>query len=104
MRFIYTLSLRVELLVKQDAATGIVDVAEIMTNLYPNPVTDLLTFDMEGSFLYTVYDASGRTVMRGHLSANDNTLSVSNLESGIYYVRFNEEKTGKTTVAKFVKR
>ena len=104
VRFIYTLSLRVELLVKQDAATGIVDVAEIMTNLYPNPVTDLLTFDMEGSFLYTVYDASGRTVMRGHLSANDNTLSVSNLESGIYYVRFNEEKTGKTTVAKFVKR
>ncbi|MBR0077328.1 MAG: M6 family metalloprotease domain-containing protein [Bacteroidales bacterium] len=104
VRFRHSLNLYVELLVTQQAGTGIVEIGEVSANLYPNPVADVLTVDLEGSFLYTVYDASGRMVMQGHLSANDNALSVSNLESGIYYIRLSEEQTGKTTVAKFVKR
>jgi len=104
LRFRCTMSLYTELLVTQQAGTGIMEMEEVSANLYPNPVADVLTLDLGGSFLYTVYDASGRMVMRGQLSANDNVLSVSNLESGIYYIRFNEEQTGKTTVAKFVKR
>ena len=77
---------------------------ETETNLYPNPVSDVLTLDLEGSFRYTVYDVSGRAVMQGVLSASDHTLSVANLESGVYYIRLTEELTGRMMSKKIVKR
>jgi hypothetical protein len=102
--FIHTASIVSSLNVTQQAGTGVLEVTETETNLYPNPVSDVLTLDLEGSFRYTVYDVSGRAVMQGVLSASDHTLSVANLESGVYYIRLTEELTGRMMSKKIVKR
>lgn len=104
VRFRYTMNFSAELLVVQQPATGIVELEEVSMLLYPNPVNDLLTVDMEGASQYTVYDAAGRAVLRGELSDATNTISFFNLEKGVYFVRFADKKTGKVSVAKVVKR
>jgi M6 family metalloprotease-like protein len=104
VKFVHTTSANANLMVTQEAGTGVLEVTEIETNLYPNPVSDMLTLDLEGAFRYTVYDVSGRAVMQGILSASDHTLSVANLEAGVYYIRLTEELTGRTSAKKIVKR
>lgn len=104
VKFVHTLAANAELLVTQEAGTGVLDVSEIEANIYPNPVTDRITLELDGTFHFTVYDAAGRAVMRGTLSQNDNTLSVSNLESGVYYIHLKDEQTGKMMAKKIVKR
>ena len=102
--FIHTASITTTLSVTQEAGTGVLEVTEIETNLYPNPVSDVLTLDLDGTFLYTIYDGTGRAVMHGSLSKDENTLSLGHLESGAYYIRLNDERTGRMMVKKFVKR
>ena len=104
VRFIYTLSIRVEMLVKQDAGTGIVDVAEVTRQVYPNPVSELLTLDITGARRYTVYDAAGRAVMNGTVDSNDNTVSFATVESGIYFIHLVKEDGTTDFVAKVFKK
>lgn len=104
VRFRYTLNFGEELIVTQQPATGIVEVNEVSTLLYPNPVNNLLTVDMEDASQYTVYDAAGRSVLCGELSDATNTISFASVEKGVYFVRFSDKKTGKVSVAKVVKR
>ena len=104
VKFTYTLQIREEVLVTQEASTGIVELAEVSMLLYPNPVNDQLTVNVEGARQYTVYDATGRSILRGNLSDSQNTISFAGFENGIYFVRFRDIQTGKTAVAKVVKR
>ena len=104
VRFIYTLSIRVEMLVKQDAGTGIVDVAEVTRQVYPNPVSELLTLDITGARRYTVYDVAGRAVMNGTVDSNDNTVSFATVESGIYFIHLVKEDGTTDFVAKVFKK
>ena len=104
IRFRYTLNFSAELLVVQQTSTGIVEIAEVTMLLYPNPVNDLLTVDVTGESQYTVYDATGRSVLRGSLTAMENTIPMSGLENGVYFVRFCDSKSGKVSVAKVVKQ
>ena len=104
VRFRYTLNFSAELLVTQQPVTGIVEISEVSMLLYPNPVNDLLTVAWDGTCQYTVYDATGRAAFSGNLSDGENTISVSGLENGIYFIRFCDKMTGKVAVAKVVKQ
>jgi hypothetical protein len=65
--------------------------------IYPNPTTGILTIEgAEG--IATVYDIYGRMV----LTANSNTLDISNTADGIYFVRVTD-KQGKVYLGKVVK-
>ena len=65
--------------------------------LYPNPTTGILTIEgAEG--IASVYNIYGRLV----LTANTNTLDISNAAMGIYFVRVVDEQ-GKIYVGKVVK-
>ena len=103
VRFRYTLNFVEELLVTQECGSGIVEVAEVSMTLYPNPVNDLLTVETTGESQYTVYDAAGRPVLHGSLSSEQNAISMSRLESGVYFVRITDVKTGKVAAVKVVK-
>ena len=103
VRFFHTTSVQTELMVTQQAGTGVLEVSEIVTNLYPNPVADRLVLDIAADSRYVVYDAAGRVVMSGGLTVQENTLSFAGLASGIYYLRLSDVRTGKATVAKIVK-
>ncbi len=73
-----------------------------MIEVFPNPVKDFLTIDMEGQSFkeYNVYNISGQKV-QSDSSINKNQINVSNLQQGVYFLEFATDK-GKT-VLKFVK-
>ncbi|MFB0926201.1 MAG: T9SS type A sorting domain-containing protein [Vicingaceae bacterium] len=63
---------------------------------YPNPVLNVLNFDLEENMKYKfiLSDINGRDIKQGQL---DNELDVSNLNSGIYFLKIS---TGERFVIK----
>jgi hypothetical protein len=63
---------------------------------YPNPVLNILNFDLEENMKYKfiLSDINGRDIKQGQL---DNELDVSNLNSGIYFLKIS---TGERFVIK----
>ncbi len=70
---------------------GVVDHSHTMTmgKAYPNPASSLVHFDysFDGSLSAVVYNLLGQEVLRQDLNANNGqmTLSVSDLQEGIYF-------------------
>lgn len=58
--------------------------------VYPNPAKDFVTVDnFTGKQLrYQVFDIGGREVISGVAKAKTNTLDVRNLDSGIYFLKY----------------
>ena len=71
-------------------------------NLYPNPVENILNVSMidNRKATYRIYSMIGQEVKSGNL--NQNEISVSNLESGLYIFEVNDGE--KTITKKFVKK
>ena len=72
-------------------------------SIYPNPVEDQLqiktTADITNK-IATVFDINGRRVLSEKLESN--TLNVSNLSGGVYFLRL--ESFGKVMTRKFIKK
>mgnify|MGYP003310329779 CR=1 FL=1 len=62
--------------------TGINTVSDASISVYPNPTSDLLTITAEGLKEVNILDVNGRVVM----TANTNTVDMSNLSNGVYFV------------------
>ncbi len=71
---------------------GMIGIDEIIAEdvtIYPNPTSEVVWVSSNSSFPvegYVVYDLSGRKVMHGFFNNSIKELSISNLESGIYYL------------------
>lgn len=63
---------------------GIAEVNDINVSLYPNPTTGKLNVNAEGAQEINVLDINGRVVMTAN---NTNTIDLSNLSNGCYFVR-----------------
>ena len=63
---------------------SISEVENANVSLYPNPVTNILNIDAQGIQEVNVMDINGRTVMN---MQNTNTIDMTNLASGVYFVR-----------------
>ncbi|WP_240514915.1 MULTISPECIES: RICIN domain-containing protein [unclassified Flavobacterium] len=76
-------------------------VEEVVFNVYPNPVSETLFFtkDVSGGNV-KIIDSQGSVV--SSQKSNDNSLNVSNLRQGIYFVVF--EKDGQKTIKRFIKK
>jgi hypothetical protein len=71
--------------------------------IFPNPVVDILTIEASENLINkiaTVFDINGKRVFNEKLSSN--TLNLSVLESGIYFLRI--ESRGKIMKRKFIKK
>jgi len=72
--------------------------------VYPNPANNELYFsnpsNLEVSNI-SINDVSGKLVVSLNSNLNTNTIDVSNLQSGVYFVKFTTEN--KTLVKKFIK-
>ena len=68
-------------------------------SLYPNPTSDFLNFSGKVSSVQ-IFDASGRTVSSSKVS--NNQVNVTNLEKGVYIVKFETENGTQTE--KFIKK
>jgi hypothetical protein len=69
---------------------GIVDESIQSISVYPNPAKDILTINgIEGTEIQ-LFDANGKSIKKLPFS---NSLSTSELTSGVYYLEINQDKT-----------
>ena len=71
-----------------NAFVGVSEVSHnVHMNVYPNPATDRLNVTLSKNAEIVVYNVTGQQVMNmeGHVGAN--TINISNLNSGIYFVK-----------------
>jgi hypothetical protein len=73
--------------------------------LYPNPTKDFITIKSSVSFLkcmITIYDITGRIVLKKELLQSETQIDVSRLASGIYYLKLSSDKI--IGCSKFIKQ
>ncbi|MDX2001486.1 MAG: T9SS type A sorting domain-containing protein [Chitinophagales bacterium] len=88
--------------VDKDASVGIQDLTAENLNVYPNPVVNVLNIDQVQDMTdatVAIYNINGQLV--GNSTAA-NTIDVSNLSQGVYYVKV--YNTERSLTAKFVKQ
>ncbi len=56
-------------------------------NLYPNPANTVVTVMAEGMRCVTIYDATGREVLRRNVNNDTESFDVTGLENGVYFFR-----------------
>ena len=71
------------------APLGISDQETVSINFYPNPVRDILNFDMQGleSATVTILDNFGREVWKGDINRNVTSCNISALSQGVFFVK-----------------
>lgn len=72
-------------------------------SIFPNPTNDILNFnlnDVSTVSAISIIDVSGK-VITPRFDLNSKTIDVTNLQSGVYFVRFESE--GKSLTKKFIK-
>jgi hypothetical protein len=86
---------------KVEVVTDIEDTPEsklINLSIYPNPVNDELFINTDfqsNLFNYSIFDSFGRMISNGTLS--ESSIDVSNLNSGMYFIRISSSTKTSTT-------
>ena len=76
---------------------GLEDVGESQFLFFPNPVNDVLTINAQVSIdSITVYNMLGQTVITSTPNTNDNTVDMSALQTGAYFVQVSINNTLNT--------
>jgi hypothetical protein len=73
--------------------------AKPRVNVYPNPVNnEKLNFELSENIYenYSIHDITGKTVQRGLVESTRQTIDVSEINKGIFFIRFTGE-TGSVT-------
>ena len=88
-------------LVLEDAGfSGIEELSEFQDcKLIPNPAhsnTKLYTLNNHGQE-YRIYDLSGKQVLLGNVASSSQTIDVSTLSRGVYYVRITSTNNSQST-------
>lgn len=62
---------------------------ELGFNIYPNPIENILFIDNNQlkNTVITILDVNGRILMENNFKAQNNKINISNLESGVYFMR-----------------
>ncbi|GAA0875222.1 hypothetical protein GCM10009118_16310 [Wandonia haliotis] len=81
-----------------EAVLGMTEEQLNAISIYPNPASDVLTVNGAEGANVTVTDAQGKTVYSSTMSNTVETINVENLESGIYFINFEGNKTMKFIV------
>ena len=80
-----------------------IEIAENNFNIYPNPVNDRLYIETQTQTLaIEIYDVYGRQQELSAISGQQSVVDVTNLNSGIYFVKVVTENV--ETVRRFVKK
>ncbi|MFA7081359.1 MAG: T9SS type A sorting domain-containing protein [Bacteroidales bacterium] len=89
-------------LVTLETLIGLNDIVTPTFGVYPNPAIDFVTIsDANGSEIRIV-DMLGRTLVSKVSTSNTETVSLNNLQSGMYMIQI--IKDGKASTQKLIKR
>lgn len=72
-------------------------------SVFPNPFTETLWItgkDLKDGTAYTIVDQTGRIIQSGYLSGSSTHVPVSELSSGLYYIKLGHERLHITKVIK----
>ncbi len=87
-------------------STGISKETSIAINVYPNPTTEILNFNLtekQGIAKYTISDLSGRVISENNIDlSSNNSIDVQELNNGYYIL--NIETADKKYHQKFIKK
>jgi len=83
--------------------TGIGGRQKHVVEIYPNPVTEIITINGElGRFIhYKIYNITGKKILTGIIS--DNMILVNNLSSGLYFIELYNSPNMLLSRQKFLK-
>ncbi|MBX7142197.1 MAG: T9SS type A sorting domain-containing protein [Chitinophagales bacterium] len=91
-----------------DSATGIYSFQKSQLILFPNPVQNLLTIDLDNqttNAIIGVFDLQRRNILLPSTIINNKAqLNTESLPNGFYTLQVTDKYSGKTSVAKFVKQ
>lgn len=81
--------------------TGIGNASEGTVNVYPNPAKDVVVINISNDQFntaeLTIIDTKGNVVMETMVKDSETSLNISNLETGIYFVKINADQFNKIT-------
>ena len=80
-------------------ATSVTDIDNnIAFNVYPNPATDIITFETYGknNFTYKIVNITGAVVMQGVIDENKKQLDISQIPSGVYMISVGDNTATET--------
>ena len=60
--------------------------------MYPNPASELLTIRLNQDANYLLMNVNDQVFKKGKITNKENTIDVSNLSSGIYFLKFKTDK------------
>lgn len=80
------------------------DETNITEKVFPNPTNGMLYFDtpLTGSIQYAIFNSQSKS-LQSLISTDQRFISVENLSSGIYYIRWHVAGSNNWNVSKFVK-
>lgn len=81
------------------AGVGVSELNNINVSFYPNPTNDELNVQTSNPVNVTIYNVIGKQVLRTRINANK-VMSVSHLESGSYFIQF--ENNGQRFTEKLI--
>lgn len=82
-----------------NTGTGIQQPAKVANRVYPSPASGSvnIVYNTDGQGKAKIYDLTGSAVMTVNLTKGINTLSISNLNSGLYFVKIEGDGIQTTT-------
>ena len=90
----------------EDCASELsLDETEVQSNLslYPMPVTNILNIVLEYNAFYTVYSTLGKKMISGNLQEGNNTVNITDIQSGMYTIHVTPEN-GEIVTQSFIKQ
>ena len=83
---------------------SITNINEGFFKLYPNPTRDIFTIKTPNGFKgsYFLYDYVGKSIFNNKINKSSTIIDISNLKSGIYFIRIDGDKT--TVTKKIIKQ
>ena len=82
---------------------GVDETASNNVSIYPNPAKDVLSINADNLSSIMIYNSIGQKVLDMVVDTNETTLDITNLESGIYFVRLmadGREVTQKVSIVR----
>lgn len=68
------------------------DLESVGLRLYPNPATNGLRIQVSESSAYQILDLTGKVVSMGTLMQGEQTIDISNYQSGVYFFKLGDEQ------------
>jgi len=83
------------------SSVSVNETKQLNVAVYPNPAQNTLYINADNASSYKIYNILGAEQKSGLLNKNFNTVDISNLESGVYFINVSNGKS--VTKVKFVK-